>query len=110
MELVRSIAVTGSIADLTPNGGHRNERDTFHVTFDPETEPIASVVTESVAAIQNTELEELDPLYDAVDPESIDALLAANDDEQSGADVVEFVYEGMEVTIGSDGDVWLKWR
>lgn len=109
MELILSAGVTGSAAKLTPNGGGRDEGDIFHVTFDPEIESIAGVVTRSVAAIQNSEPHELDPIYDAVDSEALDDLIAAADDEQSGVDEVEFVYEGLEVMIESDGDLWLQW-
>lgn len=109
MELVRSVSVSGSISGLAANGGDRGKRDVFHVSFDPETESIEVVVVESVAAIQNRAPEELDPLYEAVDPEALDDLVAPEAGEQARVDEVGFVYEGLEVTIESDGDVWIRW-
>lgn len=57
-------------------------------------------VIEAVAAATDENPLEMAPLYDAVDPDALDALLG--DDAAVG---VEFAYAGCEVAIGRDGAV-----
>lgn len=109
MELVRPNEVSTPFDIPYANGGDRGDRDVFHVTFDPETESVDAVVVESVAAIQNCEPEELDPIYEAIEPDALDEVITPSADTQSDVEL-EFVYEGMDVTVEASGDLWLQWR
>lgn len=68
-------------------------------------EPLSQVVVEAVASAEGVDPLDLEvPLYDAVDPDALDALF------RSGATVdgrVEFEYHGYEVTVTGDGHVTL---
>lgn len=110
MELIHGADVTDTTAKLTPNGGDQDDRASFHVTFDPVTDSIPLVVIESVAAIQNEDPEELDPIHHAVDADSLESLFKPDHEAHSGVETVQFVYEGMHVTIEREGDLWLRWR
>lgn len=109
MNLVRRSDVPNRRPEVAPNGGDRDERDVFHVTFDPKTESVGQVVVESVAAIQNKERADLEPMYETIDPDSLDDLIAGGE-RRTGVEEIRFQYEGMDVVVGSGGDVWLQWR
>lgn len=70
-------------------------------------ESLSEAVVRAVAAVsdRNTAGEDpddrLDPLYDAVDPDALDALFRRVDDSRTGA--VEFAYCGYRVTVDSTG-------
>ncbi|GAA0661853.1 HalOD1 output domain-containing protein [Natronoarchaeum mannanilyticum] len=52
----------------------------------------------------------LEPLYDAVDPEALDAVfrpLRSNTGSEQGR--ITFSYAGCEVTAGSDGWITVRW-
>ncbi len=109
MELVRSVHETASPSGLVPNGGgNHGRRDVFHVTFDPGSESPVEVVLDAVAVVHDRQPEDLAPLHDAVDPEALDELVVPSSDHQAGADEVRFVYEGLEISIDGDGNVWLQ--
>lgn len=69
-----------------------------------EVSPSESVI-ESVAAREGVDPMELDvPLYDAVDPDALDALVRTGNDEQNRPPIqVSFTYHGYDVTVSSDG-------
>ncbi|MFC4551741.1 HalOD1 output domain-containing protein [Halorussus sp. GCM10023401] len=58
-------------------------------------------VVTAVAAATEKDVGELEPLYYSVDPDALNDLFAAS----RGDLVVEFTYEGMDVTVGPDGAV-----
>ncbi|WP_435175994.1 HalOD1 output domain-containing protein [Halorussus sp. AFM4] len=69
-------------------------------------ESLSAAVVRAVAAVSDRSSagdprEALDPLYDSVDPDALDALFRHADDSQTGA--VEFAYCGYEVTVDSTG-------
>ena len=68
-------------------------------------EPLSQVVVEAVASAEGVDPLDLEvPLYDAVDPDALDALF------ESGGAVdgrVEFEYYGYDVTATGDGRVTL---
>lgn len=92
------------------NGGVRDTRDVFHVSFDPDAESLVEVITNAVAVIHNDDPGDLDPLHAAVDVEALDELVASSMGDAEGVDEVRFVYEGLEVVVTGDGDVWLRWE
>lgn len=108
MELVYSWPSPDVPGELVPNGGSESGRDTVRVPFDPASESVVEVVVEAVAFIHDADPTDLDPLFEVLDPDALDALV---DDEagESSVDTVTFVYEGLEVTVDPDGTVWLRW-
>lgn len=71
-------------------------------------QPLSEAVVQAVAAFSDRSSvgadsdEALDPLYDTIDPDALDALFRdAGDDSRTGA--VEFAYSGCEVTVDSTG-------
>lgn len=91
---------------LLPNGGSPGPRDSFHVTFDPGGESVVEVIVNAVGLVHDVDQTELEPLATAVDPDSLDRLFATD----SAVREVSFVYEDLEITVGSEGDVWLERR
>lgn len=75
--------------------------------------PMRSVttnVTEAVAAREGVDPVDLvTPLYDTIDPESLERLLDGNDGTpRDGWVQVTFSYYGYDVTVRSDGTVTLE--
>lgn len=98
----------GSVTDRCLTNGGNGRRDVFHVAFDQGSEDVAEVVVRSVAVIHNAEPTELPPLGESVDPDALADLFSRG--FEAPADVqVTFVYEDLEITVNSDGDVWLEW-
>lgn len=95
---------------MVPNGGWGERRDVFHVSFDPETESAHEVVLDAVCLINDRSVEELDPLTATVDAEALDDLISTAAADEPGDVEVQFVYEGLDVTITGDGGLWLRRR
>ncbi|MFB6171889.1 MAG: HalOD1 output domain-containing protein [Haloarculaceae archaeon] len=66
--------------------------------YDWSETPPSYAVVETVARADGTDPVDLGPLYEQVDPDALDALLA---DARGVA--VTFPFAGHEVTVGSDG-------
>ncbi|WP_227377700.1 HalOD1 output domain-containing protein [Haladaptatus halobius] len=84
---------------------------TYHAA---ENESLSAAVIQAVAAFANispivTDRNEgdtvLKPLYEAIDPDALDALFHTMKDEAPTPGVVEFMYCGYEVTVTSTGVV-----
>lgn len=45
------------------------------------------------------------PLYDAVDPDALDALFAASDESGTAERRLRFTYHGYDVIVGGDGAI-----
>jgi hypothetical protein len=68
-------------------------------------EPLSRLVVETVAGAEGVDPLELGvPLYEAVDPDALDALFRSNDSVEG---VIEFTYYGYEVRVSSSGHVSL---
>lgn len=67
-------------------------------------EPLSQAVVEAVARAEDEDALDLEvPLYDAIDPDALDALFQTGDASVDG--YIEFVYYGYEVTVAADGRV-----
>lgn len=110
MELVRNVHQIGAHVGgsrLAPNGGCGcDRRDVFHTTFDPTIESSLTVVTEAVQIVQDRTTDELDPLAEVVDVDAFRCLL----EESTTTVEIQFDYEGLTLTIDSDGNLWLERR
>lgn len=70
------------------------------------TEPLSQAVVESVARAEGVDPLDLEvPLYDAVDPDALDALF--QQDGTSGDGRIQFSYYGYRVTVTGAGHVTL---
>ena len=84
------------------DGGTESERVRFE--YDWTTTSPAVAIIETVAAAADSDPEDLEPLYDWVDPDAIDALFEDSSDTPHRSRLfVSFTYAGYEVTIGEDG-------
>lgn len=67
--------------------------------------PVSERVVEAVAAVEGSSPLELDrPLYDAIDPDALNAIVGT----RNGCDVVEFGYLGYRVSVRSDGETTIS--
>lgn len=108
--IVRGVEGTlGCAPPLLVTSGGDGRRDVFHVSFDPTTEDVVEVVLRSVAVIHNVEPDELTPLGDAVDPEALSAIFGPASEEFASEVQVTFAYEDLEITVNTEGHVWLEW-
>lgn len=83
--------------------------ETFRATFDSVVTPPSIAVVEVLATVRDCEPTDLDPLYEAVDPEALDRLLtvpAAGPD--AGDRTVTFAFADHEVTVLSCGLVKVR--
>lgn len=90
--------------DETPD--HRVE--THRVHYDPATSatPTEKLVT-AVADLEDVAAIELDPLYETIDPDSLDAFVEAGGTTDFGGHV-SFEYEGYEVVVHASGLLELR--
>lgn len=94
-------------------GSDRVETNTL-VDFDPATDtysnrhdwdgpaPLSYTVVETVAAVVDREVFEMEPLYSTVDPEALEAVLSSGAEDRIR---VSFRYEACTVAVTSDGAV-----
>ena len=66
----------------------------------------SQAVVERVAACEGVDHTELVPLYEAIDPDALDGLVATHLGNESALQIT-FTYQGYDVTITGDGVVHL---
>jgi hypothetical protein len=77
------------------------ESDVYRVSFDPTPAATTGVVS-ALAEVRHCDPTEITPLYDAIDTDALDSLIAGTSD----ADVrVDFVIDGFEITVRGDNTV-----
>lgn len=81
-----------------------NDRQVLSDEFDPESTAVSAAVVRAVADATDAELRDLDPLYDTVDPEALNALF---EDPDSAPAAVSFEYHGCVVSVRGHGEVVL---
>ncbi len=91
----------------SPNAGSSESNpDTINVRFDwSRTSQPSVAVVEAVAAVTGRDSVDGPPLYDFLDPDALDALADVRDAGTATDVCVEFVYDGVDVTITGDGTV-----
>lgn len=78
---------------------------TYHGHVSPECRSTSVAVTEMVSTVTETAQTDLTPLFDAIDPDALDALCAPRVRNRTRP-VVRFGYEGFDVTV--HGDEWIE--
>lgn len=84
------------------------ETGTYRTTFDGEDVTPSTAVVETVAAVRGVDPMELDPLYEVVDPQALDRLVAPRPPRRTGDCTVVFTYFDHEVTVRSPGIVRVR--
>ncbi|AGB39965.1 HalOD1 output domain-containing protein [Natronococcus occultus] len=97
------------MGDMSTQFGGTSSQDTPTVsaTWERGTEntPVYAVVS-AVAEAEDADPVALPPLYEAIDPEALNALLAAEPETAVGT--VAFRYAGYDVEVTGDGDVSVR--
>ena len=94
-----------------PDGGRRrsNGDGVIRAEFDWSSKAPSTAVVEAVAIASDREPTAIEPLYGAVDPGALDALVRSNGTGSEGADAtVSFSFDGHDVTVNSDGTVVVR--
>lgn len=83
--------------------------DTYRAVYDWEhDDPLSAAVVDVVAAVTDREPEELPPLYDVVEPDALDAVLAprpGSPTRREGRGCVTFAFGGCRVGVYWDGSI-----
>lgn len=83
---------------------YHSETETYRVEYAHGTDSPSTVLAEAVATMTGREPDQLDPLYEAVDPAALDALFRPTaKGGHRGDGEVSFVYHGYEVAVRSCG-------
>lgn len=69
-----------------------------------ETVAPSQAVVERVAALEDVDQTELDPLFGAIDPDALDTLVGTTGHSDAALQI-EFAYHGYDVTVTGDGVV-----
>ncbi|RKD93609.1 HalOD1 output domain-containing protein [Halopiger aswanensis] len=79
-------------------------------TFDPDAgERASETIVTAVAALVDDDPGALSPLYDAVDPEALDSLVAhARRADDAGTHELRFTYEGFDIGVRTDGRIQIE--
>lgn len=73
---------------------------------EPDDRPVSERVVEAVTAARDVRFDDIEPLYTAVDPESLDRLFESGPGSgDRGVDHVAFSFAGCDVTVSFDGSV-----
>ena len=89
-----------------PTDAPETAEPTYVATFDPDAgEPASEAVVSAVAALSGTSPVELEPLYEAVDPDALDSLVDHARRADAGDHELWFRYAGYDVGVRSDGRV-----
>jgi|GEM_PF-1567964 len=100
---------TPLVGDITPSGGHERSPDTFHLRFDPESEPVGHAVVKAASFVHNVDQTDLSPLAETVEPDALEALVGGHARGDREPVEVTFTYEDLQITVAGDGNIWLQW-
>lgn len=81
--------------------------DTYRSSVEPG-ENVAEAVVRVVAEATGDDREELPPLYEAIDPDALNAVFASTPGTERSAGDVTFGYAGREVTVNAASEVVVR--
>ncbi|KZN25095.1 hypothetical protein A4G99_00740 [Haladaptatus sp. R4] len=84
------------------------DSNTTRVQYDWSSTSPSIAIAETIATIENRPQSELEPLYEHVDPDSLDSIVRPRTSEFGGESTVSFEYYGYHVTIRSDGGICVR--
>lgn len=109
IELVRG-NTTKSVGNYRLNGGFEKDPDTFHVQYNPSTEPASEAIIRAVSFVHNVNHSELQPLGTIIDIDALNSIM----DPQKGATnrpiELQFHYAELAITVTNTGNIWLRWE
>lgn len=79
--------------------------DAYTATFDPDELSVNAAVVESVAAVYHRDPLDIDPLYEYVDTDALDALTRSAPGKRSPYLSTSFRFEDADVTVRGDGTI-----
>ncbi|EMA30011.1 hypothetical protein C446_16807 [Halobiforma nitratireducens JCM 10879] len=75
-----------------------------HAQFEPTADAVVVSIVETVAAVTDRDSLEMPPLFESVDTEALEVIVASARDRERLLEVT-FVYQECLVTVSSGGDV-----
>jgi hypothetical protein len=99
-----------TVTDRSDDDDPASEDDgSIRAEFDWSSRAPSEGVIETVAIAADAEPTAIEPLYNSVDPDSLDALVRSNGRGPKNGDVtVTFTLDGHDVQVGSDGVVIVR--
>lgn len=88
--------------DNPPDSECARSDQTFRRTFDFQTIPPSRAAIQTVAAVSGIQTTDLPPLYEDVDPESLDTLVLGDRDGSAGL-CIEFEFHEYRISVYSSG-------
>lgn len=67
--------------------------------------PLSVSIIQTVAAVTDSQLDELQPLADVIDPETLDHLFQSPSGRSTLPCTVSFIYEGRPITVTHEGEI-----
>lgn len=88
---------------------HNDEKGVYRVGYDPAIDETSLAVVSAVATVSGTDPLELDPLYDAVNPPSLDELFDPSKREEQSRDCrMTFRFCEFGITVDGSGMIELR--
>lgn len=84
------------------------DRAVLETEFDPADGPVSQRVVAAVASHYDVDPTALEPLYDTIDPDALDALLDVPARDPDRSVTVTFPYEDLAITVDSEGTIHLE--
>ncbi|GAB3666940.1 HalOD1 output domain-containing protein [Halopiger thermotolerans] len=92
-----------------PSTDTSDDTQRYVATFDPDGERASEAVVTAVADLIDADPTSISPLYDAVDPDALDSLVAhARRADDAGTHELRFAYEGFDVGVRTDGRIQIE--
>lgn len=81
--------------------------ETYRFDSNREKEPVSVAVVRAVSAVVNTPIAELDPLYEAINPDALNLLYESRHDgaPRRGGGKTIFTFNDCDVTVHADGEI-----
>ena len=85
-----------------------DDKDVFHVEFDGGSDRVSELIPRSVATILDRCPTDLRPLGEIVDVRVLEDVVDHGSSDSTKRGEFTFCYEGFEVTVESDGHLWIE--
>ena len=89
------------------DGSNKSDADTISLEYEWDDHEPSTAVIEAIAATTGTDEIDLDPLYETVDPDALDAVVAGRSNQMTDPVVVTFNYNGYRVVVNDGGRIEL---
>lgn len=100
--------MTASDYPTVPTVEYDPDTDAYYTRFDPTVRSANEAVVESVAAVLHRDFLDIDPLYEYVDTDGLDAMVDAAPAKRSPYLSTSFRFENADVTVYGDGRIRIE--